>query len=113
MVFLTFLKFSLKFREQILCREAASNALSGRISQVIPILLLLHRIKKILKNYLNFFKKKMKKNIETKNWEWVRPLPRTKLPIFIFIFLWPFEGGKCDDPFFLYIQTKLSQWHDD
>jgi hypothetical protein len=28
MVFLTFLKFSLKFREQIPCREAASNALS-------------------------------------------------------------------------------------
>jgi hypothetical protein len=27
MVFLTFLKFSLKFREQIPCREAASNAL--------------------------------------------------------------------------------------
>jgi hypothetical protein len=30
MVFLTFLKFSLKFREQIPCREAASNALRGK-----------------------------------------------------------------------------------
>jgi hypothetical protein len=29
MVFLTFLKFFLKFREQIPCREAASNALSA------------------------------------------------------------------------------------
>jgi len=29
MVFLTFLKFSLKFREQIPRKEAASNALSG------------------------------------------------------------------------------------
>jgi hypothetical protein len=28
MIFLTFLKFSLKFREQIPCREVASNALS-------------------------------------------------------------------------------------
>jgi hypothetical protein len=28
MVFLTFLKFFLKFREQIPCREAASNALT-------------------------------------------------------------------------------------
>jgi hypothetical protein len=27
MVFLTFLKFSLKFREQIHCKEAATNAL--------------------------------------------------------------------------------------
>jgi len=29
--FLTFLKFSLKFREQIPCREAASNALTDTI----------------------------------------------------------------------------------
>jgi hypothetical protein len=32
MVFLTFLKFSLKFREQIPCREAASNALRSSLS---------------------------------------------------------------------------------
>jgi hypothetical protein len=31
-VFLTFLKFSLKFREQIPCREAASNALRTQMT---------------------------------------------------------------------------------
>jgi hypothetical protein len=33
MVFLTFLKFSLKFREQIPCREAASNALREEMGE--------------------------------------------------------------------------------
>jgi hypothetical protein len=35
MVFLTFLKFSLKFREQIHCREAASNALIRHMCRVV------------------------------------------------------------------------------